>query len=400
VAVASSAAIGVDGAVWDALESDDPASLDEALRELDEVRRVNQVADIFLFRADETTLLDLGGHYPVGEPNPALGLDVVAVTTALAGIPMYTNLYEGRGAYLKSAYAPVTGSDGMIRGGVGVEASALFLGTLNQVRTTLVGAAAVVLIGVVLLGAGFARLLAAQATLETRLRRSETLATMGQMAAMLAHEIRNPLGIIRGAAERIGERYGVQEDELFRFIPEEVDRLEATLGTYLDFARPARDGEAEDLRATLNRTLELMARELERGGIQLEVSLPDEPVPVAGEAQLLQQAFLNLLLNARDALPEGGRLQVSIRRRGARAVVSFRDDGAGMTEEVRRRATEPFFTDKEKGSGLGLAVVRRVVESVNGKLDLASRPGEGTEVTLELPLRADDAMTHNQGDGR
>ncbi len=386
VAVASATAAAVNGGVWSGLAAGDSAAVAGVRTELEGVRRDNDVSDIFLFGADETTLLDLGGYYDEGAPNPALSLDVVAVTTALAGIPAYTRLYAGRGAYFRSGYAAVTDSAGEIVGGVGVEASAGFLGVLNQVKDTLAGAAVVVLVGMLLLGAGFARLLAAQEGLETRLRRTETLAAMGQMAAMLAHEIRNPLGIIRGAAERTGERYGIGGDEVFRFIPEEVDRLERTLGAYLDFARPPGTGEVEDLGAALDRTLALIDHEISRKGIAVTVDKEAGDFPVRTDPHYLRQAFLNVALNARDAMPGGGTLEVGLHRRGGRVAVTFADRGPGMSAEVRRRAAEPFYTSKDKGSGLGLTVVARVMEEAGGRLELRDRPGGGTVVEMEFPL--------------
>jgi two-component system, NtrC family, sensor histidine kinase HydH len=209
---------------------------------------------------------------------------------------------------------------------------------------------------------------------------------MGQMTAMLAHEIRNPLGIIKGAAERVGKRHGLEEDEVFRFIPEEVDRLEQTLNAYLDFAHPRTAIETEDLSRAIHRTLEFLQVELERKNIVVETVFEPGSFPVRGDTHLLRQALLNIFLNARDAMASGGTLTVKLERRGGRGLVTITDTGTGMAESVRARATEPFFTAKEKGSGLGLAVVRRAVDDVGGKLEIESRPGEGTSVMLHLPL--------------
>jgi signal transduction histidine kinase len=280
----------------------------------------------------------------------------------------------------------VLAADGTVRGGVGVEASATFFQALDQVRRTLVAASLLVLVGMSLLALGFARLLAARQRLEERLRRMETLAGMGQMTAMLAHEIRNPLGIIRAAAERVGERHGLQEEELFRFIPEEVDRLGSILESYLAFAGTGGGSEEEDLGDALRSTAALVAPEFERKGIGLGVDIAEGGFPVRGDPHRLRQVFLNLFLNARDAAGEGGRLDVSLARRGRRAEVRFRDDGVGMSEDVRRRALEPFFTTKESGSGLGLAVVSRAVDELGGKLEISSDPGRGTEVVIRIPL--------------
>jgi two-component system, NtrC family, sensor histidine kinase HydH len=325
------------------------------------------------------------------------------VTTALAGWPVATRLYSSRGGYLKSAYAPVTDEANNVVGGVGVEASATFFETLGKMKRTLIGAALLVSFGLVLIGVAVARLWVTRELLEARLSRAETLASMGQMTAMLAHEIRNPLGIIKGAAERVSKRYGLDQDEVFRFIPEEVDRLEQTLNAYLDFAHPRATIEIESLSRAIARPLEFLAVELERKNIRVDTQFESGFFPVRCDPHLLRQALLNIFLNARDAMPSGGTLTVKLERRGGRAVVTITDTGTGMTEAVRARATEPFFTAKEKGSGLGLAVVRRAVDDVRGKLEILSRPGEGTSVVLYLPLAPEEpepVVSHSSEEGR
>jgi nitrogen-specific signal transduction histidine kinase len=387
VAVASASAAAVNDEVWERLTGGDVA---RAREELEAVRRQNGVSDIFVFDLLEVTVLDLGGRYPQGESNLALAQDVEAVAFVASGLPAVSRLYEEGGTYLKSGYAPVFDAEGDVVGGVGVEASAAFVPVLAALRGKLAVAALLVLLGMVLLGLGFAGLLAARTGLEGRLRRAETLAAVGQMAAMMAHEIRNPLGIIRGAAERLSRRHGLADDELFRFIPEEVDRLERTVGHYLDFARPRDPGQGDDVGEALERTLALAAPELERSGVRVVVERDPGPLPVRADPHLLQQAFLNIALNARDAMPGGGTFTVTLRRKEARIEVRCADTGVGMTEEVRARATEPFFTAKAKGSGLGLAVVGRVMDDVGGRLEIQSRPGRGTTLVLWFPQATAD----------
>ncbi len=386
VAIASGAAAVVNEEDWLRLAAGDSAQVDDLTRDLTGLRQVNSVTTIFVFDLDRRTLLDIGGQYPIGESNPALLVDLEAVTTALAGWPVATRLYSSRGGFLKSAYAPVTDTNNNVVGGVGVEASATFFQTLRNMKRTLIGAALLVSLGLVLIGFTVARLWVTRERLEARLSRAETLASMGQMTAMLAHEIRNPLGIIKGAADRVGKRYSLDQDEVFRFIPEEVDRLERTLNAYLDFAHARAAMEVEDLTRVIARTLEFLQVELERKGIAVETRFEPGSFLVRCDAHLMRQALLNIFLNARDAMPAGGGLTVTLEQRGNRVLLTITDTGIGMSEDIRARATEPFFTNKEKGSGLGLAVVRRAVEDLGGKLEIQSRLGAGTSVILQLPL--------------
>ena len=182
-----------------------------------------------------------------------------------------------------------------------------------------------------------------------------------------------------------------------------MDRLKQTLNAYLDFAHPRATIETEDLKHALARPLEFLAVELERKNIGVQTLFEPGSFPVRCDPHLLRQALLNIFLNARDAMPSGGRLTVKLERRAGRAVVSITDTGVGMTEDIRARATEPFFTAKEKGSGLGLAVVRRAVDDVGGKLEILSRSGEGTSVVLYLPLAPEEpgpVVNHASTEGR
>lgn len=385
-AVASGTAATINGSVWDGIVSGDSLARGELLRDLSEINDANELSNIFVFDDLEVTVMDLRGVYIEGEPNPLLALDVVAATTALAGVPAYTNLYESEDTFFKSGYAPVLSTNGTVVGGVGVEADAAFFEALGAIRQLLLGSASLVTLGMLFLGAGFLRVQQLQGGLEQRLRRTETLATMGQMTAMMAHEIRNPLGIIRGAAETLGDKYEIKEDEIFQFIPEEVDRLHGILSSYLDFARTD-TAQTEDVGEALRRTLQVAKQDLDRKNIQVEVDIEDSEFPIRAGSQLLQQAFLNVILNAKDAMPEGGTLTVELKRDRGRAHVVFGDTGMGMPEDIRKKAMDPFFTNKEKGSGLGLAVVQRVASDAGGKVQIESRENQGTQISLWLPLK-------------
>jgi signal transduction histidine kinase len=346
------------------------------------------VTNITLLALDGRVLADAQGRLPVGIQSPLLDLDRGASTAARVGIPGTTDLYEESGFFYKTAYAGVTDSRGRVCALVAVEASADFFQTLAVARYRLWTALAVSGIAIVALGALFLWLQRAMSRVEETVRRTETLTTMGQMVASLAHEIRNPLGIIGGAAERIKEKYGGDRDEIFDYIRDEVGRLNGVLTAYLDFARSPGEGrESVDIAQAADRALVLLESELAKRGIVVERDFGGgEPFEVRADPARLQQVFLNLFLNARDAMPGGGRLTVGARRAHKGVEVFVRDSGEGVAPEALRRIFEPFYSGKEKGSGLGLAIVEKIVREHGGRIRAESRPGRGTAFRIELPV--------------
>jgi signal transduction histidine kinase len=229
-----------------------------------------------------------------------------------------------------------------------------------------------------------------QRNLESQLHQSERLAALGEMTAGVAHEVRNPLGIISSTAELLHERLGKYEPQnrLAQIIVEESNRLNDKVTEFLDFARPRVPNLRPcDLEAVLNRSLEMLDPEINRLGIAVERRYHLNGRVLAADPDLLHQAFLNLLLNAIQAMPGGGRLIVETRSapHGHGGEIIFRDSGEGIDPENQTKILNPFFTTKEKGSGLGLPIVKSIVESHRGTLRIDSTPGEGTAVILTLP---------------
>jgi two-component system sensor histidine kinase HydH len=230
----------------------------------------------------------------------------------------------------------------------------------------------------------------------------DRLAALGQMAAGLAHEIRNPLGSIKGAAQVlqpiVQETNDASIKEFLNIIVEEVDRLNKIVSQFLDYARPYRgDPKPLDVNDVVRKTLQLM--EKEEGGHKVEISTSlFEGLPqVRADAEQLRQVFLNLSLNAIQAMPTGGKLQVSSSlrrstRRGATAAfleVRFRDTGVGIPPGDLKNMFVPFFTTKEKGTGLGLPISRRIAENHGGTIEVRSKQGAGSTFTVLLPIEAD-----------
>jgi two-component system sensor histidine kinase HydH len=240
-----------------------------------------------------------------------------------------------------------------------------------------------------------------------RMKERERLAALGQMAAGLAHEIRNPLGSIKGAAQVLQPIGQTTDDsptkEFLEIIVEEVDRLNKIVSQFLDYARPYRgDQNPLDVNDVVRKTLQLL--EKEEGAVKIEIStnFVEGLPPVRADAEQLRQVFLNLTLNAVQAMPHGGKLQVqtSLRRstrRGAAAAfleVRFRDTGVGIPTGDLKNLFIPFFTTKDKGTGLGLPISQRIMENHGGTIEVRSQPGAGSTFTVLLPVEADAYATY------
>lgn len=229
-----------------------------------------------------------------------------------------------------------------------------------------------------------------QRNLEAQLHQSERLAALGEMTAGVAHEVRNPLGIISSTAELLQERLAKYEPQnrLAQIIVEESNRLNEKVTEFLDFARPRIPNlQPCDLEAVLNRSLELMQPEIKRLGIAVTRRYQLNGRVLSADQDLLHQAFLNILLNAVQAMPQGGELTVATEPgpHGQGGIIRFIDDGEGINPENLKKIFNPFFTTKERGSGLGLPIVRSIVEAHRGTLKISSAAGEGTTVRIILP---------------
>src|SRR5690606_15927234 len=221
------------------------------------------------------------------------------------------------------------------------------------------------------------------------LLRADKLATVGRMATQIAHEIRNPLSAIglntELLAEEIAEGGSEGARRLCEAIAREVDRLEEVTEQYLRFARPMQTRLLrEDVASLVRDIAHFMEPELESHGIELRLEVPDA-LFVEVDGPQLRQALLNLIRNAREAMPSGGKLVLGARSLGDGVEIAVVDTGVGMSEEAMSRIFEPFFTTKESGTGLGLSLTQQIVQQHGGRLECESRPGAGTTFRIVLP---------------
>jgi len=235
---------------------------------------------------------------------------------------------------------------------------------------------------------------------ETQLRRADRLSALGQLSAGLAHEIRNPLGAIKGAVEILQDDYpaGHPKTEFFAILLKEVNRLNDVLTNFLSFARPVNPHLTPvDVRGVVSALEGLISGQARGRRVQVFTSFHSGPSRVMADETLLKQAFLNIMLNALEAMPEGGDLAISTRLGWETAASGadlrpewletvFDDTGPGIAEEDLGRIFDPFFTTKKDGTGLGLAITHRIIENHQGTIRVMSQRGKGTTFVITLPL--------------
>jgi signal transduction histidine kinase len=221
--------------------------------------------------------------------------------------------------------------------------------------------------------------------------RLSRLAATGELAATLAHEIRNPLNAISGAASYIGDNYrGSLIREFVRIIQAEAGRINRLASSLLNFARPSRPEPTEaDLNGLVRETLALLKQDLQEQGVKLQLHLEPHLPPLRFDYHQVKQVLLNLLINALDAVePGSGALQISTRALNGNVHLSVRDNGRGISPQDMPHIFNPFFTTKTRGTGLGLAISKKIARQHGGDLLAQSRPGRGSTFTLVLPARA------------
>ena len=216
----------------------------------------------------------------------------------------------------------------------------------------------------------------------------DRLAMVGEMAAGLAHEIRNPLGSMKGAAEYIkDEPLPATAQEFVQIILEEAGRLNEVLSRFLDFARPFKvDLVRTDLVGIVEKTLAMMRADEFVSGIVFERSFPEAPVFCMMDGKLIQQVVINLVKNGIEAMLGEGRVAIAVRQDSDTVSLLVIDHGTGVPPERVSKVFEPFFTTKTGGSGLGLAISQRIAEAHGGRLTMQSMPGEGATFELILPI--------------
>lgn len=328
--------------------------------------------------------------FPAGKEVFYLIEDSMAVEKAWQGEMAASALRVIADARFKTAYAPVRNEAGQIVCLFVAEANAGFFDLISQFRQGLIVGGIASFAVLIILGYFLASAIVLFLRTQENLRRSERLASMGEMAATVAHEIRNPLGIIKNTAEVLQQKYGnkQQPDELFEFIPAEVRRLSRLMNDFLGFAR---DRELHmkrgDLVKTVRRAVDLMRKDEHSGGVVWQLHSAHDEILAEYDEEAITQVLINLFLNASQALNGNGRVDIHLDDQGKgreRLHLRIEDNGPGLTF-APENIFEPFFTTKSRGSGLGLPVCKQIIEKHRGRISAESQPGQGTTMHVWLP---------------
>jgi signal transduction histidine kinase len=225
--------------------------------------------------------------------------------------------------------------------------------------------------------------------IESELEVSRRMASIGRLTAGVGHEVKNPINAIVVHLELLRNKVHAGGDALrhLDIIQSEIRRLDRVVQTLVDFSRPVElQLKDQDLRAVVASVLMLASAEFQTRGITVESESPSRSVLCRVDADLLEQALLNVVLNGAQAMASGGALEVRLTEDGRWAYIRVRDHGEGIPDEIRSRIFDLYFTTRKEGSGIGLAMTYRIVQMHHGQIDVESKPGSGTTFILRLPL--------------
>ena len=257
--------------------------------------------------------------------------------------------------------------------------------------TVLMGAVFVVLVYVVKRGEGIIqKRVMERLRLKERLAHAERLSSLGEMAAGISHEIRNPLGIIRSSAELLKKKVAKvdPENSIPDIIVEEASRLNSIITDFINYAKPRSPNfGACRVEEVIGKNITFLEAQIKEQGYVIKKNYQNFLPEIMADGTMLYQSFLNILINAMQSMPEGGRILVEVSSSDQIVTVHFDDEGQGIPNENLEKIWDPFFTTKEMGTGLGLGIVKNIVESHGGSIQIVNRPIRGTRVTIELPVK-------------
>ena len=349
-----------------------------------EIKRSGSLENIFILSLDKRLLIDHRVDYRIGDSLITFPVNNQYFDQAILGHSPEPELVQFGGEYFLTSYTPITNE--LVGNTVGVlvlEAPANFFSTLQYFKGGIIyfgiGGIAVIIIFSTIIVLSLRQLL----RIETRLREQERMAELGQMAAMVAHEIRNPLSIIKGSADVLQRKYASEKDELFAFIPEEIDRLNRLVNDFLQFAR-----KRQLYLKKINPNEQIQAIVSQIKDVKIELDLMKNCPQISLDPDAFKQVILNIVDNAIKSITTDGRLQIKTQLSGKqdKFSIAIQDNGEGMSPEILQDIFKPFYSTRAAGSGLGMTISKQLVESMSGQISISSKLKQGTMVLLEFPV--------------
>ncbi|MFB3896398.1 MAG: nitrogen regulation protein NR(II) [bacterium] len=357
--------------------------------QLNTLKSLNALREIFIIDSDQQTIVDANIQTPIGYRNRLLEVDASEIDSALKGTPQASILYSLKQDYYKRGYAPIRNQANQVVAVLGLEAGAHFSHTIIRIRNSLIIMGLISLLLIIAVIITLNRLYSALWKYEEQILSADKFRAVGQLAAGVAHEIRNPLGITRGTAELLKDELDNKEQMLTRIndIIAEVDRMNLIVTNFLDFSRfTPLQVEEQDIHELIDKTLQLCQYQLEQAQIKCIKKFTSDLPKVKVDGHQLIQVFLNLILNARDAMSTGGTLTIVTSATRNFILITIQDTGIGINSQQLLHLFEPFYSTKKDGIGLGLAISKRIIEDHHGTIEIASETNQGTTVRISLPI--------------
>ena len=342
----------------------------------------NELENIVLIDLTGRLLIDFRINYSIGDTLFTFPLQTSLLNQAVIGETPEPMLQKFLDQYFLSAYIPVFNDFDEPVAILVVDAPLNFFSTLQRFEsgTIYLGIAGLV----ILILFSFIIIVATRRLFEAedQMKEQERLAQLGQMAASVAHEIRNPLSIMKGTADILSKRYPDLSDEMLTYIPEEINRLNRLVDDFLLFARQRKlDIQKVDLREVV----EELTDQLQNSHIQYQIE--NKISAIQADRHALRQILLNLFQNALDSIDDKGRVNLRIYEsnvKTGKVILEIQDDGEGISEQDLSKIFEPFYSTKASGSGLGLVISKQLLEQMGGNIKIESEKSKGTLVKITL----------------
>lgn len=347
-----------------------------------EIKENNNLQDIYIISPTLEPLIQISTDLAIGEPRRIVEEELIEI--AMSGEITTSEMQKlGEHRFL-TAVTPLFDTNNMVSSLLVLEVRADFFDLLDQFDRSLLAFSIINAILIITVAWFLFRSIKKVFLLQNLIKNQEHLVKLGEMAASVAHELRNPFGIIKGANSLIEKKYATKKDEIFTYIPTELDRLNTLIEDFLSFAR---NKEIQFSPVNLNDLLsKIIIGYSNDKNIIINVEVSEDLPLINTDSDTLEQILLNIVKNGVQAMLEKGTITIRCLKKDKNIQIHVTDTGQGIQPELMDKIYDPFYTTRDKGSGLGLSISRRLIEQLNGDIYIDSTIGSGTTVIIEIPL--------------